>query len=280
MTGLTTVLWGVAVALLPSPLKIVIYRSLYGFQIGRGVRIGLSPFVRVQRCRIGDGVRVGHGNIFIEIGDLEIGNKTRIGFLNVFRGGLRIRIGEFCTIMRRNTLNSIIERDFSDPVEASLTIGTGTVITASHWIDFSAGIAIDDHVIVGGRNSSFWTHNRRRGRGIVVGAHTYFGSEVRLAPGVEVGSFNIVALGSVLTGQYARSRTLIGGNPATVIRELNEGDLALVVHKTRGDIPDQVVAASLPDDLKALGTKALRRESPTEPGIRPCTEGENRQCVG
>jgi acetyltransferase-like isoleucine patch superfamily enzyme len=248
---------GLALALLPSWLKVPIYRMLFGYRVGKGVRIGFSPLIGVGRCRIGDYARIGSFNLFYEIGDLEIGDHAQIGFLNLFRGGRKIRIGPYASILRQNVFNSIIERDFVEEVEPVLDLGAGSTIAAGHWLDFSAGIDIGDHTIVGGRNSSFWTHNRQRGRPISVGCHCYLGSEIRVAPGAEVPSFCIVALGSVLSGHFRPPRSLIGGNPASVARELQERDLILIVHKTRDDIPDDLARMHLPDDLLAVAHQPL-----------------------
>jgi acetyltransferase-like isoleucine patch superfamily enzyme len=257
-------LLGVLVAMLPSWLKIPLYRLFYRYEIGRGVRIGFSPFVGVRRCRIGDHVRIGHLNLFYQVRDLEIGGHTRIGFLNVFRGGERVHLGPYATVLRQNVFNAILEPDTVDPLESVLEIGAGTVVTSGHWLDFTDGIRLGGHTIVGGRNSSFWTHNRQRGRGIVIGAHCYLGSEVRLAPGVEVGPLCIVAIGAVLVGQYLEPRSLIGGNPASVVRPLKDRDLFLVCHKTRKDIPDELALADLPQEVR----QALRTQTP-KPGVAP-----------
>jgi acetyltransferase-like isoleucine patch superfamily enzyme len=233
------ILIGVILAALPGCVKIPIYRRLFGYEIGQGVRIGLSPLIGVKRCRIGDGARIGSGNLFIEVSDLAIGCRARIGFLNVFRGGERIAIGPYATVLRQNVFNSIIDQDFSHPVRSVLELGGGASVSSGHWLDFSAGLRIGDNAIIGGRNSSFWTHNRQRGRSISIGRNCYLGSEVRVAPGVEIAPFCVVALGSVLTGRYQADRSLIGGNPAVVVRPLEDRDMALVCHKTRPDLPDE-----------------------------------------
>src|SRR5208283_6210103 len=88
----------VLLALLPSLLKVPLYRLLFGYRIGKHVRIGFSPFVGVGRCTIGDNVRIGSFNLFYRIEQLEIGHDTRIGFLNLFRGGSKISIGPYVTI--------------------------------------------------------------------------------------------------------------------------------------------------------------------------------------
>jgi acetyltransferase-like isoleucine patch superfamily enzyme len=248
----------VALALLPTWLKVPIYRRLFGFMIGKGVHIGLSPFVGVGRCRIGDHARIGSLNLFYKVGDLEVGEHVQIGFLNLFRGGRKARIGAYASVLRQNVFNSIIKRDFTEPVDPVLDLGAGATITSGHWLDFSAGINIGDHTIVGGRNSSFWTHNRQRGRPISVGCHCYLGSEIRVAPGAEVPSFCIVALGSVLSNHHWPPRSLIGGNPASVVRQLRQDDLFLIARKTRDDIPDDLAQMHLTDDLLAVVSRPDR----------------------
>jgi len=155
-------------------------------------------------------------------------------------------------VIRQNVFNSILGPDAVNVVDSSLTLGTGVVVASGHWLDFTDRITIGAHTIIGGRNSSFWTHNRQRTRGIEVGAHCYLGSEIRLAPGVEISPLSIVAIGSVLVGRYHEPRTLVGGNPATVIRPLKERDLYLVCRKTRSDIPDEVALSDLPEAVREI----------------------------
>lgn len=167
-----------------------------------------------------------------------------------------------------NVFNAIVEGDFVTPVESVLDLGVGVFVATGHWLDFSDGIRVGDHSIIGGRHSSFWTHNRQRGRPISVGRHVYLGSEVRLAPGAEIPAFSIVALGSVVSGCLAPERVLIGGNPARVVRNLSDEDLFLVTRKTRNDIPDEVAYACLPHALRlATGLPATPSGAPNSPEL-------------
>lgn len=250
------IFFAAALALLPSFAKIPLYRLLFQYQIGKGVKIGFSPFVGVKQCVIGDHVRIGHLNFFYEIERLELGAFTQFGFLNLLRGGSRIKIGAYATILRQNTFNSILERDFTEPADAVLELGDGVFVAAGHWLDFSHRLTIGAHTIIGGRNSSFWTHNRQRARPISIGAHCYLGSEIRVAPGVTLPPFTTVALGAVLSGEIVESRVLIGGNPAQVLRPLNARDLYLIARKTRNDIPDDLAFADLPADIRAVLAQA------------------------
>jgi len=234
----------VLLAALPSGLKVPMYRWLYGYQIGNDVKIGFGAvWIDVGRCRIGDHVRIGRFNLFYHVDELNIADHTEIGFMNLFRGGRRIDVGAYATILRFNVFNSILRPDAVNPLEPVLELGAGVVVTTGHWLDFTDRITIGPHTIIGGRSSSFWTHNRQRTRGISVGARCYIGSEARIAPGVEVPALCIVALGSVLMGQYDASGSLIAGNPARVLRSLNERDLFLVTRVTRNDIPPEVACS-------------------------------------
>jgi acetyltransferase-like isoleucine patch superfamily enzyme len=251
----------VLIALLPSAVKILIYRWCFGYRIGRGVHIGFSPFLGVRRCSIGDYTRIGSFNLFKQIDELVIGSHVRIGFANGFRGGEQIRIDDYGTILRLNLFNAIVEADFVQPVASTLHLGKGVFVATGHWLDFSDGIRIGDHSILGGRHSTFWTHNRQRGRPIAIGCHAYLGSNVCAAPGTEIPGFSIVALGSVLSGVHKQERVLLGGNPAKMVRPLDEDDLFLVARKTRNDIPNVVAREHLPEDLCRL----LDRTTPPNP---------------
>jgi acetyltransferase-like isoleucine patch superfamily enzyme len=239
------------VAILPGWLKHAIYRRCYGYRIGKGVSIGFgSVFFGVADCQLDDGVRIGPFNVFWRTARLTIGEQTRIGPCNLFRGGNLIAIGPFATILRCNVFNSILEPDVVNVPDPVLHLGAGSVVTTGHWLDFTDRITLGPHSIVGGRHSSFWTHSRQRTRPISIGAHCYLGSEARVAPGVEIPPLCVVALGSVLIGRIEQGRSLIAGNPAACLRELTESEMAGAIHKTRNDIPDRLVSASLPVDLR------------------------------
>lgn len=251
---------GVIIALLPSAVKVALYRLVYKYNVGKNVTIGFSPLVGVRRCRIGDGVQIGHLNVFVQVEDLDIGAHSRIGFLNMFRGG-RIRLGAYASVFRMNFINSIPEPDAENATNAVLDVGPGAVITSGHRLDFTDRITIGASTVIGGRGSAFWTHSRQRTRPIVVGKHCYLGSGVQIAPGVDLADFCIVSLGAVLSGQFTEARTLILGNPGRTERKLRGDELPLVARRTRDDLPDELAQASLPDDLRLLVT------------VRPKTSG-------
>ena len=227
------------VAVLPGFLKRSLYRWLFGYKIGRRVRLGLS-LIDARECEIADDVSVGHLNLVLGVGRLSVGEHARIGFLNVIRGGDEVTIGRWAEIFRMNEINSIPDPLVVNPIDPRFHLGDGAVVTAGHKIDFTDRVSIGRRTIIGGRNSSLWTHNRQRTRPIEIGELTYVGSEIRVAPGGVIPSRCIVGIGSVITGRLEGESMLIAGVPARAVKELSEGDRFLVENKTRPDLPDDI----------------------------------------
>lgn len=227
------------IALLPSFLKRSCYRLFFGYQIGRRVRVGLS-IIDARACRIDDDSRIGHLNVIIGVENLTLGDHVKIGHLNIIRGGAEVSLGRYSELMRMNEINSIPEPDAVNPVDPRFTLGNGSIITTGHKIDFTDRVEIGRRTIIGGRNSSIWTHNRQRTLPIKIGEFAYVGSEIRMAPGSALPSRCVVGIGAVVTGKIDSEGTLIAGVPAKPIKELSEDDQFLIERKTRPDLPDDV----------------------------------------
>jgi acetyltransferase-like isoleucine patch superfamily enzyme len=227
------------IALLPSFIKRTAYRAFFGYRIGKRVRIGLS-IIDVGKCEIQDDVRIGHLNIFTRVKELSIADHARVGHLNVFRGGDEVSLGRYSEIIRLNEINSIPDPEVVNPVEPRFLLGDGSIITAGHKIDFTDRVSIGRRTILGGRNSSLWTHNRQRTLPIEIGDFAYIGSEIRVAPGGSIPSRSIVGIGAVITKKLQEEQFLIGGVPAKAIRPLSEEDQFLITRKTRRDLPDEI----------------------------------------
>lgn len=232
------------IAFFPSFLKRFLYRHLFGYRIGKGVRIGLS-IIDVDQCVIGNQTSIGHFNIFVGTRKLSIGDHTIIGHFNVFRGGDLISIGRYCEILRLNEINSLLKSDMINEVDQTFMIGDGTMLGASHKIDFTDRVEFGKCVILGGRNSSLWTHNRQMTKPINIGDHAYIGSEIRIAPGGEIPANSIVGIGSVITKKMVGEHKLIAGVPAKVVSDLDEEGIFLISNKTRPDLPDEIASTSL-----------------------------------
>jgi acetyltransferase-like isoleucine patch superfamily enzyme len=238
------------VAVLPVGLKRLCYRYLFRFQVGRDVRVGIT-ILDVDRCVLGDAIRIGHFNVFTQVEQLDIGDHVRIGFGNLLRGGSRIVLGRYSEILRLNRINSIPDAECIGLPDPVFVLGEGSVITSEHRFDFTDRIEVGRFAVIGGRNSSFWTHNRQATEKIRIGSFAYIGSEVRFAPGAAIPSWSILGLGSVVVAAIESEGCLIAGVPAKVIRPLSNEDLSLIGRKTRKDIPD-----ALYDDVVGRGPTA------------------------
>lgn len=227
------------VGILPMPIARLCYQWFFGYKIGKRVRIGFS-IIDVADCKIGDDVRVGHFNVFSGTQKLSIGEHTRIGVLNIFRGGSTIDIGKYCEILRLNEVNSIPEPETVSVADPTFILGDGCMIGASHKIDFTDRVEFGKSVILGGRNSSVWTHNRQITMPVRVGDHSYLGSEIRIAPGGAVAANCIVGIGAVITKQLKNENQLVAGVPAREVKGLDEDARFLVQRKTRNDLPDEI----------------------------------------
>lgn len=227
------------VALLPSALKRPCYRHLFGYQIGRRVRVGLSV-IDADECELADDVRIGHLNLVIGVKKLAAGDHVRIGHLNVVRGGDEVRLGRYSEIIRMNEINSIPDPDVVNPIEPRFLLGPGSVVTTGHKIDFTDRVEIGRRSILGGRNSSLWTHNRQRTLPVEIGDFAYVGSEIRVAPGGSIPSRCVVGIGSVVTKKIEGENCLIAGVPARAVKPLSEEDRFLIEYKTRPDLPDDL----------------------------------------
>src|SRR5688500_2352057 len=227
------------VALLPSFLKRPCYRLFYGYRIGKRVHIGVS-IIDAQECEIADDVLIGHLNLVLGVKKISIGDHTKIGHLNIIRGGDEVRLGRYSEIMRTNQINSIPDPDVVNPTDPRFSLGDGSIVTTGHKIDFTDRVEIGRRSIIGGRNSSLWTHNRQRTRPISIGDFVYVGSEIRMARGGSIPSRCIVGIGFVITGTFCEEGYLIAGVPAKSIKQLSEEDQFLIERKTRPDLPDDV----------------------------------------
>ena len=226
-------------AFLPSFMLRSFYRWVFGYKIGKRVRIGLS-IIDAQYCEIDDDVSIGHFNVITRVDRLIIKDHVKIGHLNIIRGGDSVTVGRYCEIIRMNEINSIPDPDVVNKIDPTFILGDGSIVTAGHKIDFTDRVEIGRRVIIGGRNSSLWTHNRQRTLPITIGSFAYVGSEIRMAPGSAIPARSIVGIGSVITSRLEGEGNLIAGVPAKVIKALSTEDEFLIEHRTRPDLPDDV----------------------------------------
>lgn len=174
-------------------LRISLYKTLLGYQIGKNVRIGKS-FVLCDTVEILDNSMI-RNNTFISCKNLSVGAGTKI-----------------------NSDNTIMGR-------ADFTIGENSRIINEHFFDVSDNISIGNNSWIAGKASQFWTHgsihtkDRSKDLSISIKDNVYIGSNVSFAPGVKIESLNLIGLGSVVHSSINSSHNIIVGNPAKIIKE-------------------------------------------------------------
>ncbi len=189
---------------LPSAWKRVYYRSLFGWKIGKGTRIGWS-FLDADKVTIGDNVHIGHFNFFKNVQSLEIGGETWISNLNTFSGSYH--------------------RD--EQWVSTIRIGLRCVVMSRHLFDLGGGIEIGNDVTIAGRESHLWTHTMIYESGLArlvakplrVSDGCYIGARSTILF-CELPSGTLVGAGSVVTKTFEASEgnLMLAGNPATVKR--------------------------------------------------------------
>jgi acetyltransferase-like isoleucine patch superfamily enzyme len=229
----------VALALAPSAIKLPIYRRLFGFDIAKDARIGVSV-LDVDRLSVGPGARIGHLNVLTRSKRVVLERGALVDYGNIIRGGDEVVLDRWATVFRFNVLNSIPDAELDAPADPRLYLGPGAYVVSGHRLDFTDRITIGANTIVAGRNSSLWTHNRQETNPISIGEYCYLGSEVRLAPGAKLGPYAILGLGAVLAGTADGERVHVGV-PARPLRAIRDDERRKLQKKTRRDIPDGAV---------------------------------------
>lgn len=88
-------------------------------------------------------------------------------------------------------------------------------------IEFGDNVQIGPHVTIVTDNHDFKNRYVLRCKKVVIGNNVWIGAGVSIMPGVYVGDNAVIAGGSVVTKDVAAD-TIVGGNPARVIRRLDE----------------------------------------------------------
>ena len=208
-------LLSIILIVLPSEIKIPIYRWVFGYKIGNHVKIGLS-WIRVGKLEIGDYVSIGHFNRFKNIPEIQIGEHTGIGTGNTFTSTFEFTNPEGM-LVRGN-----------QPV---LEVGKHCGIGMLHYFDVQDRFTIGSFTVVAGIGSVFFTHyldvvnSTQSTKPISIGEYCMIGSSVRFVPGANVANCCVIGMASVVTKSFPETHILIGGNPAQVIRKL-PGDAA------------------------------------------------------
>jgi acetyltransferase-like isoleucine patch superfamily enzyme len=163
----------------------------------------------------------------------EIGEGTIVSTgAVVFAGakvGARVILGDQSCVRERVVVGDDVVIGRGSLVENDTTIGAMTKIQAEAYI--TAYSTLEDHVFVAPcvvtTNDNFMGRTERRHeliKGPTIRRGARIGGGAILLPGIEIGEEAFVGAGAVVTKDVER-RMLVVGNPARVMRPVNEDEL-------------------------------------------------------
>lgn len=192
-----------------SGLRCSLYRSLLGYEIGQGSRIGLGVMIAVDSFTCGRNVTIRRGTSFMGPIAVSIGDETFIGRWN------RIECGDAAAAPDQAHMN----------YARSFEVGQKCLINESHLFDVLGRISVGDGTWIAGFASQFLTHGAGvMNRDIAIGDDCFVGSAVRFAPSSGVGHRVMVGMGSVVTKRLPDDDVVVAGLPAKVIRQREADD--------------------------------------------------------
>jgi acetyltransferase-like isoleucine patch superfamily enzyme len=193
-----------AISLLPiRPLRVGLYRLIFGYQIPMDTQLGWFVWICVDSFKCGHGVAIGRNTSFQGPIGVQIGSRTSIGRWNEFE----------CPYIAAKPEKTVMK------YKRQLMIGSDCVIHEDHFFDLYGLVEIGDGSWIAGRGSQFWTHGASaQERDIEIGQRCYLASACKFAPGASIGDGVFVGLGAVVTGKVDGTNQVIGGVPAKHLR--------------------------------------------------------------
>jgi acetyltransferase-like isoleucine patch superfamily enzyme len=180
-------------------LRVILYRTLFRYEIHSSVSIGWLVWISVNSFHAPKGVKIGRNTCFIGPIDVHLGRGVSIGRWNRFE----------CPDIAASAEKAEVG------YKRRLLIGDDCVIHESHYFDVYGQINIGVGTWIAGRGGQMWTHGASVvDRDIVIGNRCYVGSATLFAPGAIVGDRVIIGMGSVVVGKTYVGDQIIGGVPA------------------------------------------------------------------
>jgi len=159
----------------------------------------------------------------------SLGKKVRTdGDIPLIEGNGRIVIGDNVSIGNRNAW--IVAQNLYD--EPELVIGSNTNINYLVGISVEQKVEIGNYCVIAGETMIFdnnshsisYTNERKITKDDVapirIEDHVWIGMRSMIFKGVTIGKGSVVAAGSVVTKDVP-TMTLVGGNPAKIIKKIN-----------------------------------------------------------
>lgn len=185
------------------PLRLFLYRRLFGFRIAQSAKIGMFNLLDVKKLQMAEHSQIrGIGNVFLNLHELEIQEYGRIGGPRV--GGNLVR----------GTANK------KSYPKTKLTLGKCSIIELFNYFDLCADISIGSNVVIGGLRSVFFTHTmfKENFEPISIADNVYIGSNCSFQMGTSIAADTVVGMGAVITKQIMEEDCFVAGVPAAIVK--------------------------------------------------------------
>jgi len=202
---------------LPSPLKVLAYRLLLGYRIGRRVRISFGGVVIGKHVELGDHVEIGFLAV-VQGETIRIGRHSSVGTFSYLSCNV-IEIGEDAKIREQVYVGG------PQLPESKFVLGSRTIILQLTNINPTKPVVIGDDTGIGGHCLIF-THgawaNALDGypvtyEPVTLGASVWLPWRVFVMPGSTIGDGSVIGANSLVSGNIP-PKSLAVGSPAKVIR--------------------------------------------------------------
>src|SRR5256885_7965788 len=202
---------------LPSPLKVLAYRLLLGYRIGRRVRISFGGVVIGKHVELGDHVEIGFLAV-VQGESIRIGRHSSVGTFSYLSCNV-IEIGEDAKIREQVYVGG------PQLPEPKFVPGSRTIILQLTNINPTKPVVIGDDTGIGGHCLIF-THgawaNALDGypvtyEPVTLGKSVWLPWRVFVMPGSTIGDGTVIGANSLVAGNIPPC-SLAVGSPAKVIR--------------------------------------------------------------
>lgn len=179
--------------------------------------------------------------LFMKLNKVKFGKNLNLyGVPVIFKkNGSQLNIGENCTIKSSflSNLVGLSQRTIivSRTKEARISIGNNVGISGA-TIYARKGITIGDNTLIGGnvkifdndfhpievKDRNLDNKDAIKSNKVIIGKNCFIGCNTIILKGTIIGDGCVIGAGSVVTGNFKEKSCIIAGNPARVIKKVEE----------------------------------------------------------
>lgn len=212
--------WGhlVLFGWMPSLLKVLTYRIILGYKIGKGVKIAFGGVVVGREVSLGDHVEIGF--LAVVTGrHISMGRHSSVGTMS-YVACERIEIGEDARIREQVYVGG------PQLPESRFSLGDRTIVLQMAFINPTKPVVIGHDTGIGGHCLIF-THSAWLNvldgypvsyQGVTLGNSVWLPWRIFVMPGTTIGDGSVIGANSLVQGTIP-PHSLAVGSPAKVIRE-------------------------------------------------------------